>query len=287
MRGIFTASFIAALEDMTKTPVTDHVDLLVGTSTGGLIALGLASGRSGQELVELYRDRGPEIFSRPRRVTQWVRPKYSRRPLDGILNEYFGDLRMNDLRLPTCITAYEALNGKPRVYKTKHHGDLVWGHEQLVRQVAAATSAAPTYFAPIQLEPGDRHVDGGVWANNPAVVGITEAVYRFGRGLHDIRLLSVGTAAPAARLRKGGSGNWMGRARWLKPAFELLQGGPSAGAHFEALQMLGGDHYLRVDDPTRAALKLDDVSGCMPLQAVGSEQARARYAEIKALLRIV
>jgi patatin-like phospholipase/acyl hydrolase len=286
MRGVFTASVVAAIEEITKRPITDDIDLVVGTSTGALIALGLASGRSGEELVSLYRDRGPEIFGHPRRITQWIRPKYSRSALDAVLQEYFGGLRMEDLALPTCITAYEALNGKPRVYKTKHHDGLYWGHEQLVWKVAAATSAAPTYFAPVEIEAGDRHVDGGVWANNPAVVGITEAVHRFGRRLEDIRVLSIGTAAPSARLHSGRNVERMGRARWLKPAFELLQSGPSAGTHYQALQLLGGDRYIRVDDKTQAPLKLDDVGGCMALGVVGREQARARYDEINGVLGI-
>jgi patatin-like phospholipase/acyl hydrolase len=286
MRGLFTAAFIAGLEDVLKRPLIDCVDLLVGTSTGGLIALGLASSRSGSEMVDLYVEHGNEIFSHPRRMRRLLRPKYSRKNLDRVLRQYFGDLRMDDLILPTCITAYEALNGKPRVYKTKHHPGLYWGHEQLVWKVAAATSAAPTYFAPVQIEAGDGHVDGGVWANNPSLVGITEAVHRFGRSLNDIRLISVGTTAPAARLANPERAARMGLVGWARPAFELLQGGPGAGIHFQALQLLGTDHYLRIDDQSHRAIKLDDVAACLPLRAVGTEQARARFDEIKRLLEL-
>src|SRR5689334_4420689 len=124
MRGVFTASFVAGLEDQLGGRLADRLDLLVGTSTGGLIALGLSSGRTGRDMLDLYREHGAEIFSGSWPGRRWILPKYPRRGLDRVLQREFGEARMRDLPIPTCIPAYEAVSGQTRVFKTKHAPDL-------------------------------------------------------------------------------------------------------------------------------------------------------------------
>jgi hypothetical protein len=216
-------------------------------------------------------------------------PKYSRIGLDRVLREQFGEMTMKDLDVPTCISAYETVSGQTRVFKTAHASDLYWGHEQYVWKVAAATSAAPTYFAPVQFTEEDAHVDGGVWANNPSMIAITEAVRRFGRDLDDLRLLSVGTPTPRARIKSFAVAQRMGWPRWARPALALLQGGPAMGNHYQALHLLGGDHYLRVGDASDAGsgiYKLDDVKACQPLAASGHRAALDHWPEVRDLFQI-
>jgi uncharacterized protein len=288
MRGVFSASFIACLEELLKDRLANHLDLIAGTSTGGLIGLGLASGRSGQDMLNLYRNHGREIFSGSWPGRKWLMPKYSRRGLDRLLKDEFGELLVRELKVPVCISAYEAVSGQTRVFKTAHADDLYWGHEQPVWKVAAATSAAPTYFEPVRFNEEDAHVDGGVWANNPSMVAITEAVRRFNRDLDDLRLLSVGTVAPRATIKSYRSARRMGLVRWAKPALALLQGGPSLGNHFQALHLLGEQHYLRVGDETEAAaaVSLDDVEACQPLAASGHRAALEAWPRVRQLLEL-
>lgn len=288
MRGVFAAAFIAGIEDVLGDRITNHLDLVVGTSTGGLIALGLAAGRSGQQMLDLYRNHGSEIFSGSWPGRQLLMPKYSRRGLDRVLRREFGELLMRGLNTPACISSYEAVSGQTRVFKTAHAADLYWGSEQLVWKVAAATSAAPTYFGPVQFTDEDAHVDGGVWANNPSMIAVTEAVSRFGRDLADIRLLSVGTAAPRATVKSYGVARRMGLPRWARPGVALLQGGPSLGAHFQALHLLGSSHYIRVDDTAQASspVALDDVKACQPLAALGHRVALDRWPAVRDLLQL-
>jgi predicted acylesterase/phospholipase RssA len=162
---------------------------------------------------------------------------------------------------------------------------LYWGHEQPVWKVAAATAAAPTYFAPVQFLDEDAHVDGGVWANNPSMIAITEAVRRFGRSLDDIRLLSVGTNAPRPTVRSYRAAARMGWPRWARPAITLLQNGPSQGNHFQALHLLGADHYLRIGDRADSKpVALDDVAAAQPLAAHGHQVALDHFPEVQRLL---
>jgi patatin-like phospholipase/acyl hydrolase len=288
MRGVFTASFIASVDGLVGGRLVDHVDLVAGTSTGGLVALGLASGRTGREMLDLYREHGQEIFSGGWPGRQFLRPKYRRSGLDNLLKREFGDLRMRELDIPVCISAYEVVSGQTRVFKTAHASDLYWGHDQLVWKVAAATTAAPTFFAPVQFTDEDAHVDGGVWANNPSMIAITEAVRRFDRRLDEIRLLSVGTNSPRARVKSFAAAKRMGLPRWARPALALLQGGPALGNHFQALHLLGPERYLRIGDRPDSAqpIALDDVKASQPLAALGHQAALDHWPGVVRLFEL-
>ncbi|MDQ3153861.1 MAG: patatin-like phospholipase family protein [Actinomycetota bacterium] len=285
LRGIFTTAVLVEAEDAYGTAFLGCFDLLVGTSTGGIIALGLASGRSCREMLEFYQWAGPQIFSKPRWLRRLIGPKYDRAPLDSLLREQFGEnTKMNDLMKPVCITAHELVSGTTRVWKDDHSPELRWGGDQLVWKVAASTSAAPTYFAPVQLGDADSHVDGSVWGSNPAMVGITEAVRYAGRELRDIQLLSIGTTSRPLRISSHAQVTKMGPLHWMSKALHLLQGSSSMAANNQARLLLGADSYLRLDSERARNIKLDDLDQCLPLQEWGHNVGRKNIAEIGRLL---
>jgi patatin-like phospholipase/acyl hydrolase len=285
LRGLFTAGVLAEAEDAFGTGFLASFDLLVGTSTGGIIALGLASGRSCREMLGFYRDIGPRIFARPRRLRRAMRPKYDRRPLDDLLRREFGETTlMNTLVKPVCITAHELVKGTTRVFKDDHSPELRWGGDQLVWKVAAATSAAPTYFAPVRLGDADSHIDGGVWGNNPAMVGLTEAVRYAGRQLTEIRLLSIGTTSQPLRVESHEVALRMGLEAWAFKALHLLQDSAAMAADNQARLLLGEAAYLRLDSERAHSVKLDDATQCGPLQEWGQDVGRRHVSAIGRLL---
>lgn len=285
LRGIFTAAALTEAENAFGFAFVDCFDLLVGTSTGGIVALGLASGRTCREMLSFYREAGPLIFSNPRRFRRLVGPKYDRSALDELLRRELGDTtRMNDLSKPVCITAHELVRGNTRVWKDDHSAGLRWGGDQLVWKVAAATSAAPTYFAPVQLGDADSHIDGGVWGNNPAMVGITEAVRYARRELRDIRLLSVGTTSQTLRVKSHQAALGMGITAWAGKALDLLQGSVSMATHQQARLLLGDERYVRLDTDSTRKVKLDDAKQCGPLQEWGHDVGRKSIELIARLL---
>lgn len=288
LRGIFTAAVLSEAEDAFGDAFRMSFDLIVGTSTGGIIALGLASGRSCKEMLAFYRDLGPKVFGAPRgRLRRITRPKYDRSRLDELLRGEFGETAiMNDLSIPTCITAYELVRGTPRVWKDDHSFGLRSGGDQLVWKVAAATSAAPTYFAPVQLGDADSHADGGVWSNNPSMVGITEAVRFAGRELKDIRLLSVGTTSRPLRIVDHDTAMRMGLMNWARKALDLLQAGSASAIHEQARLLLGDERYLRLDSELARKVRLDDAAQCRPLQEWGHDIGRRSIGPIGRLLGI-
>src|SRR5207248_935880 len=122
-----------------------------------------------------------------------LRPKYDNRRLVDAFQSILGDKMLKDLKVPVCVPSHELVEGFPRVFKDDHHPDLHWGGNLPIWKVAAASSAAPIFFPAFQVEETDSHIDGGIWANNPVLVGITEAVRYFGQPLENIAVLSIGT----------------------------------------------------------------------------------------------
>src|SRR5262249_56292833 len=124
--------------------------------------------------------------------------------VEGVLRGAFGDRLLGESLVPLVIPAFDLGENDVYLFKTPHHERLKRDWRVPMWQVAMATSAAPTYFPAFCL-PGDgvRLVDGGVWANNPAMVGVAEAVSMFGQPLDTIRVLSIGTTSDTRTRGRG------------------------------------------------------------------------------------
>ncbi len=246
IKGLFSAAVLAHLEDDCGVRIRDHFDLITGTSTGGIIALGLGLGLSPREIVQFYCAHGPAIFRDPirvRRLTHWVHRKFPAAPLLSALHERFGDATLAKSTKRLVIPSYNMGEDDVYLFKTPHHRRLKRDFKVPMWKVAMATSAAPTYFPAFRQLDHLRLVDGGVWANNPVMVGIVEAVSMLDVQLGAIRVLSLGTSYPvterAGRLDRGGL------LPWAKSAVDVVMRGQSLGAHKQALHLLGKDHSGR------------------------------------------
>ena len=178
--------------------MADCFDLIVGTSTGGIIALGLGKGLAPADIEAFYLERGPRIFAGAdsvlRDIASLADVKYDSGPLTHELQECFGDTLLGESRKRLVVTSYDMENDDVRLIKTAHHPRLRNDYKLPMWQVALATAAAPTYFSACKAIKNARLVDGGVWANNPTMVGLTEAVSLLEVPLADIRILSIGTS---------------------------------------------------------------------------------------------
>lgn len=246
LKGLFSAAVLAELGRDLGVTVADCFDLVVGTSTGGLIALGLGAGRSPDELVEFYVRRGPEIFpaKRSRMLAQAGRSKHGPEPLRRALDDVLGGRLLGDSLKRLVIPAYSLDENDVYVFKTPHHERLRRDGRETMVDVAMATTAAPTFLPASRLR-NHRLVDGGVWANNPALVGVAEAVSMLGVPLDRIQVLSLGTTDPceanSLRLDRGGM------LQWALSAPRLLLRAQSLG-HLHAVEhLLGPANVVRVD----------------------------------------
>ena len=260
IRGIFTAAILAELEStyLGGAPVTEYFDLIAGTSTGGILALGLASGMGASELLDLYMTRGKEIFPPQRRgirkLRQYLFTGYAREPLDQILGELLGDKKLRDSRVRLCIPSLDWKYGDVYVFKTPHHPDFKKDGAEPMTKVAAATSAASSYLKPV--EDGYIFADGGVWANNPIMVGLVEALSSFKTSRNSIAILSIGCGQhpyTIGRLQK-----WLGgRLLWSTIIFAAMHL-QSMNALGQAGLLIGRDQIIRLDPSSGERIALDD-----------------------------
>jgi hypothetical protein len=247
IRGLFSAAVLAWLEQDLRISVVDHFDLISGTSTGGIVALGLGLGMRPREIVQFYIQHGPDIFPGRLlgRMRHLLRRKYRQEPLTAALREVFQDQQMWNSSKRLVIPSYNLGQDQVRLFKTPHHPRLRRDWCVPAWKVALATTAAPTYFPACREIDEMRLIDGGVWANNPTMIGIVEAKSMLGVPLEAMKVFSLGTCDELAgrpdRLDHGGL--WP----WKETAVDVILRGQSIGTHNLAVHLLGEANVKRVD----------------------------------------
>ncbi|MGI8461126.1 MAG: patatin-like phospholipase family protein [Solirubrobacterales bacterium] len=302
IRGIIPAIVLAEVERRSGRPVADSFDLIAGTSTGGILALALSmageDGRpawSAEEMIALYEREGEHIFSR----SVWDRI----RSADGLLDEkyppegmaeafrtYLGEAKLSEALTEVLVTAYEIEQRTTYFFKrAKARADD--RDDFAIRDAARATSAAPTYFEPVRLErlggrPDLSLVDGGVFANNPAMCAYAEALKGDDE---EVLVLSLGTGELTRPLPYEQAKNW-GLAEWAKPIIDVVFDGVSDATDHHLEQILGSDRYYRFQTSLDRAR--DDMDDTRPenIEALKQEadellrEQRRRFDELLAKL---
>ena len=259
IRGIIPAVVLAEIERRTNRPIASLFDLIAGTSTGGILALGLTIPKkhggplySAEQLMNLFQDEGPRIFSRsPFRtvfaVDNLTWKKYSSTGIEQVLLEYFGESRLRQAVTDVLIPSYELERRLPFFFRSTNARQRP-DYDFPARDVARATSAAPSYFEPMRLITAtpDRHytlIDGGVFANNPAACALVEA-----RAAHPnavgYLVVSLGTGTLARTLPLTLARYW-GTVRWAKPLLDVVFDGVSSTVDYQLRQLLPAHHYYR------------------------------------------
>jgi uncharacterized protein len=225
----------------------DNVHLLAGTSTGGLIALGLAAGKTLDELRALYVKEAAHIFDdsfldNVKDVGKLLGADYDTKNLREVVERTLGaGKKLDQLGKRVLITAFDLddRNGNPaeRSWKPKLFHNFPGVDSDgaaLAANVALYTSAAPTYFPTV-----DGYVDGGVFAPNPSMCALAQTQdtrTKENVDLSDVRLLSLGTGQSLLHV-EGTNLDW-GYAQWAKPLVDILMDGVSGIAHFQCKQIL-------------------------------------------------
>jgi patatin-like phospholipase/acyl hydrolase len=241
IRGVIPAIVLSAIEERTKTSVGKLFDLIAGTSTGGILALGLArpSDQDGDlpeykaaDLAELYEKEGRRIFDRSIwhkviALDNLIDEKYDAAGLEGVLRDYFGDALLSNAVTETLITSYELETRQPWFF-ARHKARKDPTYDFPMRFVARATSAAPTFFEPEELKatkPPGGLVDGGVFANNPAMCGYVE-MKMLRPDVEDVLVVSLGTGQHTRPIHYAEAKDW-GLAMWAKPILSVVFDGVS------------------------------------------------------------
>jgi len=270
IKGLFPATVLAELERryLGGKSVARFFDLIAGTSTGGILALGLGAGLTALDLADLYARRGADVFPRSTaspigRVRGWWRATrhflhyhYDRTALENLLLDALGAKLLGDSIVRLCIPAFEGKHSEVFVFKTPHHPDYKVDRLEAMVTVALATSAAPTYFRPLEHN-SYTLVDGGIWANNPVMIAVIEALTCFDldRDQIDVMSLSCGDdpyVISDGQMRAGG------KLAWSDVIFAAMRL-QSLAATNQARLLLGPPAVRRIEPPaSQIPILLDD-----------------------------
>ena len=296
IKGILPAAVLAECERrfLRGGSASAYFDMLAGTSTGGIIALGLSSGMRAAEVLEIYLTHGGKIFPKG-----WTPPfalgraaksiygfarniavyRYNREPLERALRDCFGNRTLGEVDRRLNIPAFDGFN-EVNVLKTPHHPDFRLDWQEEIVTVALATSAAPTFFSTYRN--GTRHfADGGVWANNPAMVALVDALSCFDLDRHSVDILSLGCGEQDLRLSDGQI-KWGGMFHW-RTIIETAMRLQSQNALGQAGLLVGRDRLLRLTTaPSLTPIAMDDFERArdeLPAQALRLVEENAERLE--------
>jgi uncharacterized protein len=254
IRGLIPALVLAEIEARTGRRVAELVDMIAGTSTGGILAcaLGKPDPLPASEIASLYIEEGPKIFDRSllKQITSlggYLDERYSAGGLVEALERYLGDTAMTAATLPLLLTTYDTEARAIHLLRSEgeHSGASMV-------DAAHASSAAPTYFEPVRLD-GACLIDGGVFATNPALVAYAEL-----RGKLDL-LLSLGTGEHTRPLPCEKLEDW-GQLEWARPIIDVVFDGGQDAVDMQLRALLPDDYVRLQTQLEKASDDLDDAS---------------------------
>ncbi len=287
IRGLIAAHVLKEIEARTGRPIAEMFDLVAGTSTGGILALGLTkpghNGRpefSASDMCDLYLREGTRIFPRSifrevKTIHGLVDARYPQGPIERILAERFGDAMLSTALAEVVIPSYDLSAPAPFFFKREYAKNETEDWDVPMALVARATSAAPTYFDPALLPSSSGHgdhalVDGGTFANNPTMSAYVDALRLKGE-IARIVVVSIGTGRPPQTPGSGpipinpkDVGNF-GLLKWARPLLEVVLDGVPKAVEYQMNQIKAanpdalGYYRLQSDLPT-ASHALDDAS---------------------------
>lgn len=186
IKGLYSAIILKKIQDefCEGNHISEYFDMICGTSTGGIIALGLTTKTDLSLIIDLYENKGKEIFPSSGKFAKikqaCFRGKYLNKNLKKYLSKILEETTLGEANNLLCIPSYNIILDRPKIWKYPHkEGSFSSDRNVKMVDVALATSAAPTYFPVHEVPHFGKHIDGGIWANNPSLCGVIEAVRHF------------------------------------------------------------------------------------------------------------
>lgn len=263
LRGIIPLLILKKIEEIEGKRIHELFDLIIGTSTGGIIACGLTATKDGKtpeltidKLIELYTTKGNQIFPHKKniitkltsKINSIFNPTFSSNGLDKLLTDYFGDMKLSNTLTPIIVTSYDLRNNEVLMFKSRKSNEE--NYNVKLKDICRATSAAPTYLPSYEMKYGGKDricIDGGVYINNPSMAGITDVIRnKYGISdleLSDVSLLSLGTGLYTEDIGMKNTPKW-GLLEWAKPITSVMMQGSSKSIDYECNELL--DIYLRI-----------------------------------------
>lgn len=255
IRGIIPLSVLIEMEKCSGKPISQLFDFIAGTSTGGVISLGLVKPDkegnpqfSAQKLLDLYSTQANQIFSKSlirkiKTIGGLFGSKYDINNVYKVLYEYVGETKLSEALTDIMLTAYDIENRSPYFFKStkaKIH------NERDFRMIDAgiATASAPVYFSPVKINipNSDEYlslIDGGVFANNPSMNAYIEARKLFPDS--EILLVSLGTGQSTKPILYDHAKNW-GILKWAFAILGVVFDGISDNVDYELMKIFESEN---------------------------------------------
>lgn len=270
IRGVYPAHILKCFEEKLGINLLESFDMIAGTSTGSIIAAGIACNIRATEMVNMYKEHGADIFKKKKSripfkiqstATQLMRESvYESGGLSDVLKGVFNDYTLGQIAKPLILPATDVGNGGVHVFKSAYHPDFIRDRSVKVRDAVLASCSAPTFFDPHKV---DEYLlsDGGLWANNPALVAVIDAQKRLGINYDDIQVMSIGTGHSKVAYGLKHKGGWGFATGWRRKEFINFMLSLQSQSAFNYLKLhLKPEQILRIDFESDTDLPLDDVS---------------------------
>ncbi|MGD9733471.1 MAG: CBASS cGAMP-activated phospholipase [Desulfamplus sp.] len=269
IRGIFPAHVLRCIEERLQINLFDTFDMIAGTSTGSIIAAGVATCVPAVDMVTMYKKHGAGIFRKkrfflPGKTLKNFQPMfdsvYDAQYLENVLTKVFQEKRLGDIKKPLLLPSTDIGNGCVHVLKSGYSKDFNRDTKVLLKDAVLASCSAPTYFDPHRLNEY-LLADGGLWANNPALAAVIDAQKRFGVPQGNIQILSIGTGHFKTMYGTKLSRKWGVINGWKNKEFiNFILSLQSQSALNYLKLMLRPEQIKRIDFESDLPLPLDDVS---------------------------
>ena len=264
IRGLITAKALDVIEQKTGRRIADLFDMIAGTSTMGIGACLLAgTDATASDLVRMYEGRdGKKIFSRSLwhrlRTANGMRgPKYPASGIEDVLRKHLGDKKLSDCRTDIIVPSYDTLYCCPTFFKS-HKARVDPSRDFPLFDVARSTAAPPYYFSPHKLGITGQ-VDGGLFANNPAMCGVVEMKKLYKNQARKMLVVSIGTGERTRKLPYKKIRNW-GLLQWAPHILGICMDGQSDTVDYQLLQIRRRNYYRIQCQLDIASDDMDDAS---------------------------
>lgn len=284
-RGIYAAQVLAKIEEAFGVQARECFDLIAGTSTGAIIAGAAAAGIQLDEVAELFERNSARVFRKSLFRCPLFQSKYGSEPLAQLVRSTVPKVTLGEIGTPLLITSSDVSTGGVHVFKSRYLEDLgepyVRDGGVLLSDAILASCSAPAYFDPAHV---DNYLlaDGGLWANNPSIIALVEAMSKFGQPIEQVRILSVGTGHSA---RFYGSNRFWGLLTgWGRQKLVSYVLGLQSQASTSMSKLLLGDRYFRLD-PKIETGDLDDTDHLDNLKSLAARDFTHKSRQIEEFLR--
>lgn len=283
LRGIYAASILLKMEQELKMNFLEEFDLIVGTSTGAIIAAALAISISAQTVVDLYLQQGGFIFKK-NFGGGIITPKYNNNNLKQVLDEVFQNNMFSDVKTRLMITATNVSDGMPWVFKSAYHERLTRDQGVKLADAVLSSCCAPIYFNPYEMN-DQLLADGGLWANNPALAALTETLgHNIDMKKYKIRMLSLGSGVNVKSYPLDWVDKKWGVARWGTGLIDVIFNMQSFSVERYLGALMNEDQYLRINFEAEENLSVDDVKTLSLLMDQGANDFYKNEIKIENLL---